>query len=175
MVLTGVLAVIGMLRVAAPGPAPAQVIAPVAPTPAPTCDPSLWQHVYAGNFARPQDRLRLITPCVTVTGYIDPQFPPSREPDGDWHIHLKLDPPYRNMLNQANYDDQHGDVVVETVCSNRVTQADVLREGVCAGFRQHLYEPDMLGKHVQVTGAFVIDMSHGWRELHPITSLVVIE
>lgn len=27
------------------------------------------------------------------------------------------------------------------------------------------------GTHVEVTGAFITDMEHGWNEIHPITSL----
>lgn len=37
------------------------------------CDYSLWSHVYAGDprrFTNPQDRLRIIQGCVSVTGTI---------------------------------------------------------------------------------------------------------
>jgi hypothetical protein len=29
-----------------------------------------------------------------------------------------------------------------------------------------------IGTHVEVTGAFITDMEHGWNEIHPITSVV---
>src|SRR5712692_5670806 len=61
-------------------------MAPAAPIPpaGPVCDPSLWEHVYAGRFDKPQDRLRVNHPCAMITGVIDPAHPPAREADGDW-------------------------------------------------------------------------------------------
>jgi hypothetical protein len=32
----------------------------------------------------------------------------------------------------------------------------------------------MIGRHVTVTGVYVTDMEHGWNEIHPVTSIVVI-
>jgi hypothetical protein len=31
----------------------------------------------------------------------------------------------------------------------------------------------MKGKHVEITGAYVTDVEHGWNEIHPVTSIVV--
>lgn len=157
----------------------ARPLAPAAPLipPAPVgqiCDPSLWAHVYAGRFGTPQDRLRVITPCITVTGVIDRDHPPAAEPDGDWHIRLILDHPFSAMLNAKNFGEQHGDLVLEPVCSNRVSQADTLQEGVCTAFSQNLYNHSMIGQHVAVTGVYVTDMEHGWNEIHPVTSITVI-
>jgi len=30
-----------------------------------------------------------------------------------------------------------------------------------------------IGTYVEVTGAFIKDMEHGWNEIHPITSSVI--
>jgi len=146
---------------------------PAVPT-GPACDPSLWAHVYAGMFGRPQDRLRVISECVTVTGFIDPHHPPRPEKDGDWHVRVLLDPPFTRMLNDRNLSGQFGDLVVEPVCSNPVTQRDTIEEGVCAGFNQQIYRPSMIGRHVQITGVYVTDMDHGWNEIHPVTSIIPI-
>jgi len=62
---------------------------------------------------------------------------------------------------------------VEPVCARRVTQADTLDEGVCDGFKQSIFKPSMLNKRVSVTGAYVEDEEHGWREIHPVTSIVL--
>jgi hypothetical protein len=155
------------------GPVPTALATTVSPA-GQTCDPSLWAHVYAGRFGRPQDRLRVNHPCATITGVIDPAHPPAHEADGDWHIRLIVDPPFAVMLNAKNFSGQHGDLVLEPVCANRVTQRDTLDEGVCNGFTQQIYSPAMIGRHVMVTGVYVTDMEHGWNEIHPVTSITVI-
>jgi hypothetical protein len=143
--------------------------------PGPQCDPTLWQHVYTGDprrFSKPQDRLQVITACVEVSGVIETAKP---EPDGDFHIRLKLDPQFEGMLNAKNKSGQHGDLVLEPVCSNPVSQRDTIDEGVCNGFNQNIYQHSMLHKHVTVTGVYVTDLEHGWNEIHPVTSITVSE
>src|SRR5438876_8391535 len=53
------------------------------------CDQSLWNHVY-----NPQ-RLEVVESCKTVTGIIESK---RVEADGDYHIRLKLDPQYANLI-----------------------------------------------------------------------------
>lgn len=141
------------------------------PPAAPQCDPTLWSHVYAGDsrkFASPRDRLQVIEECVTVNGTIEFARP---EPDGDYHIGLRLDPEFSSMTNDRNTAEQHGDLVLEPVCENPVTQPDTIEEGACTDFHQDIFSPDMVGEHVAVTGAYVTDMEHGWREIHPVTDI----
>jgi hypothetical protein len=147
----------------------AGAVAPSHAQPAATCDQSLWDHVYRGQFATAGDRLRVIQPCVTVTGTIVNARP---EPDGDFHIRVALDPPYRSMLNAKNMSGQNGYLVVEPVCENPVHQRDTSAEGVCNGFSQHVFTMAMVGRHVRITGAYVTDMDHGWNEIHPVSSIV---
>lgn len=154
---------------------------PVTPPPGPIfpgpvtmqapCDASLWSHVYAGKFASAHDRLKTIKECVTITGTIQQA---RKEKDGDWHIDLKLDQQFLSMLNAKNIADQHGDLVVEPVCENPVTQRDTLSQGVCNDFHQSLFSLTMVGKNVAVTGAYVTDMEHGWNEIHPVSRITVI-
>jgi hypothetical protein len=95
------------------------------------CDPSLWNHVYAGDqrrFSKPQDRLQIIQDCVTVTGTIITAKP---EKDGDFHIRLQLDPQFTSMLNAKNRSGQRGTLVVEPVCMNPVTQRDTIEQHAC--------------------------------------------
>jgi hypothetical protein len=134
------------------------------------CDYSLWSHVYAGEFASPQDRLKIIQGCVSVTGTIEGA---RAEKDGDFHMRLHLDPQFSSMVNAKNKSGQGGALVVEPICMNPVKQKDTLSEHVCDGFSQHVYTRDMLRKHVRVTGAYVTDMEHGWNEIHPVTSITI--
>jgi hypothetical protein len=136
-----------------------------------SCDMSLWEHVYHGRFPSAEDRLHVINPCITVTGTV---MKARRENDGDWHVQLDLDPEFSSMLNQANSEQQQGYLVLEPMCSNPVTQPDALGEGVCDDFSQSIFDTALYGKRVAVTGAYVIDMQHGWTEIHPVTSIVPI-
>ena len=152
-----------------PRPAPTVTLAPD-PT-QPVCDETLWQHVYTGDprkFNKPEDRLRVIERCKVVTGTI---FSIKPEKDGDFHIRLSLDPGEEGLLNAKNTSGQMRKLVVEPVCENHVTQRDTLQEGVCTGFSQNLHP--LVGQHVVVVGAYVMDMEHGWNEIHPVTSITV--
>jgi hypothetical protein len=73
------------------------------------------------------------------------------EEDGDVHLGIDLDRPYRGMLMQNNYTEQSGNLVVEFMPRDR----------------GHLTEPD-IGDRVTVIGAFVDDADHGWAEIHPV-------
>jgi hypothetical protein len=94
------------------------------------CNQSLWNHVY-----NPQ-RLQVVQPCKTVTGMIESK---RVEADGDFHIRLKLDPQYANLINQANMNGQLCDLVVEPICMNRVTQLDAV--SFCHNFYQNIDIP----------------------------------
>jgi len=127
------------------------------------CDENLWNHVY-----HPQ-RLQILERCKTVTGTIDHIKP---EPDGDLHIRLRLDPQYGGMLNEKNMTVQHGCLVIEPVCVKEITQQDAI--DACMGFNSTVRIPKK-GDHVRVTGAYILDKPHGWTELHPVTSIEVIQ
>jgi hypothetical protein len=128
---------------------------------APSCDNSLWNHVYHPA------RLQVINPCITVTGRIAKR---RAEPDGDVHIQFRLDAPYKNLLNDRNKIAQNGNLVLEPIWVGPVTQADA--KSSCNNFTNKVHIP-AIGTHVSVTGSYVQDNepSHGWREIHPVTSI----
>lgn len=124
------------------------------------CNQSLRNHVYNPK------RLQIINRCIIVTGIVDAIKKP--EADGDYHILLKLDPQYANLINSANIQGQNGDLVLEPICQNRVTQSDAISS--CANFSYYVLIPS-IGSHVQVIGSYVNDTVHGWMEIHPVTSI----
>jgi hypothetical protein len=125
------------------------------------CDQSLWQHVYNPN------RLQIVNPCMSVTGTIDSI---RVEKDGDYHIRLKVDPQFSNLINSANIKGQYGDLVLEPICQKPVKQPDAI--AACANFHQSISIPPV-GTHVNVTGSYVLDKEHGrWAEIHPVTSII---
>jgi len=136
-----------------------------------TCDASLWDHVYHGTFSTPQDRLKVLDSCITITGKIESA---AAEDDGDRHIRLRVDKPFKKLLNAKNRTGQKGFLVVEPVCERKVTQKDTLLEKVCNAFHQDLYTSKLHGKRVTVTGVYVEDQEHGWREIHPVTSIALL-
>jgi hypothetical protein len=148
---------------AALSPAPAT---PSSTTQAAQCTGDPHAHVYS------PDRLRLLAACITLTGTIDSETP---QADGDYHVRLKLDSGQtcggQNCLDAKNVSDQAGDLILEPVCDNPITQADAV--AACQGYHNPLVLPTV-GSHVVVTGPFVLDADHGWNEIHPLESITVV-
>jgi len=95
------------------------------------------------------------------------------EADGDFHILVRLDVPYAHMINEGNIDHQHGDLVVETICENEVTQPDAIAS--CSDFSGSIEIPSV-GTNVTITGTYVFDSQHyDWAEIHPATSINPVE
>jgi hypothetical protein len=132
---------------------------------------ALQKHIYK------PDRLVEQKPCITVRGIIRKKL---KEGDGDFHVHLELDPDQpSSLLNARNKSGQHGFFVFEPICVNDVTQASAKK--ACAAksptkhWRQKIGLPNV-GDHVEVTGVFVLDQEagHGWLEIHPVTAIKVL-
>ncbi len=135
---------------------------PAGGTPTPTfppsaCDPSLWQHVYFPG------RLEIIDPCKAVTGVIDSV---RWVPDGDFHININLDPPFKNLLNPANIKSQNGDLVTEVICAHFTPLPAAIKS--CRGYENKIVIPPVK-THVEITGSYVLDNDHGWMEIHPVS------
>jgi hypothetical protein len=114
------------------------------------------EHVYS------PDRLRLIDPCIQVTGTIEAI---RSEPDGDDHVLVRLDSDFSDLINEANKKEQRGDLVVEPVCEHRVTQENA--KEACVGVTSGLPLPPV-GSQVSIIGPYVLDTDHGdWAEIHP--------
>lgn len=142
------------------------------PTPAGTCDETLWSHVYHPT------RLVVKQPCATVTGTIVDASKGAEpdgvrhEADGDTHGWLKVDPGFEDLLNPGNLSNEGGNLVFEIVCEFKVTQADAIP--ACTNFKNAIKIPPV-GSHVQIVGSYVRDTNHAqWMEIHPVTSITVI-
>jgi hypothetical protein len=119
----------------------------------------LWSHVY-----NPQ-RLLVRRTCVHATGTV---VLLRREPDGDIHIQVRVDPPFQNMVAPGN-SRQGGNLVIEPICMHTVTQQDAI--AACAGFTFPV-SVFPVGTHVGIRGPLVFDRQHGWSEIHPVEKMV---
>jgi hypothetical protein len=90
-------------------------------------------------------RLHVLAACRTVSGTVTAI---SHEADGDLHIGLDTGGALTNAVNRSKLG---GDLLVEFMP----------RDG------GHLPAPSV-GDRVRLTGAWVLDANHGWRELHPV-------
>jgi hypothetical protein len=73
----------------------------------------------------------------------------------------------------VNNQAEQGNLIFEIVCKYPVTQADA--KAACQAFKNTVKLPPV-GSHVAITGSWVKDMDHnGWLEIHPVTSIVVIQ
>jgi hypothetical protein len=137
------------------------------------CDDSLWSHVYHAH------RLIVKQPCLAVTGTIV-DATNGREPDGvrheadgDTHGWLKVDAGFEDLLNAGNLNNEGENLVFEIVCKFRVTQADA--QPSCATYNSPMTIPPV-GSHVRIVGSYVRDTNHAqWMEIHPVTSITVIQ
>jgi hypothetical protein len=128
----------------------------------PTCDKSLWQHVFLPT------RLHIVNPCITATGIIKSIHV---ENYGDFHIKLLAD--NSSLINQANIKFENGDLVLEAICQNPVSRSEV--GSACDNFNHPALSIPPVGSHVAVTGSYVLDTrNNSWAEIHPITSIATI-
>ncbi|HKB45745.1 MAG TPA: hypothetical protein VKC90_15210 [Chitinophagaceae bacterium] len=128
------------------------------------CNGSLSTFVYH------PDRFTVWQKCKTVTGII---MLKRAEKDGDYHVQLKLDSGQPRLLNQKNMDKQNGALVLEVICTKKVTQADAVTP--CKRCPNNITVPKN-GTHVRVTGTFVLDKegNHGWNEIHPVYRIDIL-
>ena len=116
------------------------------------------------------DRLQEAKGCVTVRGIIKKKI---KEGDGDFHVRLLLDDDQpEDLINDKNKTVQHGFLVFEPICVNKVTQKSAMK--ACKNFHQKISLPNV-GDHVSVTGIHMLDTEHGWLEIHPVTKIELLE
>lgn len=143
--------------------------APVSGRSIPTASSAACRAEPLANVYHPQ-RLEVINGCITVSGTVDDV---RHESDSDFHIGVRLDQPFANLVNNVNAIDQFGDLVVEIVPADEPSctvgqpprpTAGTYDYGICSG--ADLAAP-AVGAHVAITGPYVFDHAHGWMEIHP--------
>lgn len=126
-----------------------------------SCDSSLWKHISTTH------ALKIIDQCKTVTGTIANI---KTEGDGDYHIGLKPDNQYLNLLNLQNTSKHNGELVLEPICQVKPAP-DTEAVTLCANYSGPHFQIPVVGTHVRVTGSYVVDGGWGWMEIHPVSYL----
>ena len=80
----------------------------------------------------------------------------TKDDDGDYQFNLALEQPYRKLLNQENYKQVKGMLVVEIIPKDQSST---------------LVQIPKNGDRIQAYGVWVTDNPHGWNELHPTWEL----
>ena len=135
------------------------------PSPAPACGsgPPL-----AGIYQ--PDRLQILDPCRHAVGLVVSVVP---EDDGDYHVSIVLDPAYSDLMNAENHFQGKPTMLAEIVpdCPDNASPPDSSAADKCPPTR--LTVP-FAGQHIAIDGPWVLDTNHGWREIHPVDTLVIL-
>ena len=92
------------------------------------------------------------SPCRTGVGVVRADH---REHDGDCHVNVKLDAPYKALLNSVNTTKAGGLLITEVIPALSVAIPRI-------------------GSRVRILGTWVFDKATGWRELHPVWTIQVL-
>jgi hypothetical protein len=134
------------------------------------CIPLLWKFI-----ANPPGRFKILNQCVTVTGVV---LTVQYEPDGDTDFSLALDPPYKNMVTQANFNPlMRGGIWSEMICQHpESSSVEAFKKGECIGYNGPIFRVPQTGEHLLVTGTYLLDIREGGHaEIHPVSSLQLIK
>jgi len=102
-----------------------------------------------------QARFTVLSSCQKVVGVVH-DMKGTKEDDGDYQFNLALEQPYIMLLNQENYKQVKGMLVVEIIPKDQSSTLVPIPKN---------------GDRIQAYGVWVTDNPHGWNELHPTWEL----
>jgi hypothetical protein len=114
------------------------------------------------------DRLQVLDPCRRGVGIV---VDVAHEGDGDYHIWFKADAGYEGLLNAEDHFQARPAMLAELTPDCATDPPDAQAASRCP--RSRLPIPS-LGDHVVVQGPWVLDMDHGWQEIHPVDSISIL-
>jgi hypothetical protein len=116
------------------------------------------------------DRLQVLDPCKHATGIaVDVAY----EDDGDYHVWFKLDPGFEYLLNSEDHFQAQPAMLAEITpdCPEAINPPDAQSAARCP--KSKLPIP-VVGDHVAIDGPWVLDVDHGWREIHPVDTIRIL-
>jgi cell division protein YceG involved in septum cleavage len=98
-----------------------------------------------------QARFTVLSTCERVIGIVY-NMKGTKEEDGDYQFDLKVEEPYKGLLNQGNIEHANGMLVIEIIPMDQNSKSVQIPKN---------------GDKIQVYGAWVTDNPKGWNEIHP--------
>jgi hypothetical protein len=114
------------------------------------------------------DRLKVVDPCRHAAGVV---VDVAAEDDGDHHVWFRPDPGYESLMNAENHFQARPAMLAEITPDCQGNPADGEAASKCPRSR---LEIPKLGDHIAVDGPWVLDMNHGWNEIHPVDSIAIL-
>jgi hypothetical protein len=108
-----------------------------------------------------QARFTVLSTCEKVVGIVH-DMKGTKEPDGDYHFNLALEPPYKKLLNYVNNNRVNNMLVIEIIPRDQISNPYV--------------QIPKNGDRIEAYGAWVTDnlAEHGWNELHPAWEVKIL-
>lgn len=105
-----------------------------------------------------QARFTVLSTCEKVLGTVY-NMKGTKEEDGDYQFDLKVEEPYKGLLNQGNIKQAKGMLVIEIIPMDQNSRSVKIPQN---------------GDRIQVYGAWVTDNPKGWNEIHPAWNVTVM-
>jgi hypothetical protein len=106
-----------------------------------------------------QARFTVLSTCEKVVGIVH-DMTGTKQTDGDYQFNLFVQQPYKRLLNQGNYNQVNGMLVIEIIPKDQNNNPYV--------------SIPKSGDRIEAYGAWVTDNPHGWNELHPAWKVKIL-
>ena len=115
------------------------------------------------------DRLQVLDACAHAEGVVVAVVP---EPDGDYHVWIKVDPRYQRLLNPENHFQGRPALLAEITpdCPLSTNPPNAGAAAKCPESKLTVPKP---GARIAIDGPWVLDTNHGWNEIHPVDRLSI--
>ena len=115
------------------------------------------------------DRLRILSPCQHATGTV---VVVQKEPDGDRHVWFRVDAGFESLLNSENHFQAMPALLAEITpdCPLATNPPNANAAAECPATDLPVPGP---GDRIDIYGPWVLDLDHGWNEIHPVDSIVI--
>jgi hypothetical protein len=116
------------------------------------------------------DRLQILDPCKHAEGIV---VDVAHEDDGDYHVWFRVDPGYEYLLNEQDHFQAKPSMLAEITprCPPSTNPPDARSAAQCP--KTNLPIPK-LGDRIAIDGPWVLDIDHGWREIHPVDAIHIL-
>jgi hypothetical protein len=115
------------------------------------------------------DRLQVLAVCQHATGTV---VDVAHEDDGDYHVWFAVDPGLEGLLNAENHFQARPALLAEITpeCPIDTNPPDAAAAARCPNTKLPIPK---IGDHIAIDGPWVLDVDHGWNEIHPVDAISI--